>query len=350
MRSRFVSFLLLTVVSVCFPASAQQNQTSNAKTAETQAGDNKSAGNISLPVSTENWKSPGDIKTGLDPRPPEVFQRDEQPEFVREVVRVQWRELDYLDLWLVRPKVAGKVAEKPPVILYLYSYLDTDERFRDIDWCKRATTDGYAAVGFTSALTDYRFKNRALSKWFVSELAESLGSTTHDVQLILNYLAQRGDIDMSRVGMFGLGSGGTVAILAAQADPRIHTIDVMDPWGDWPDWVRKSAILSPEERPKYDNVEFLRSVATLDPVAYLPSLKTPNVRLQQMLTDPITPPAAKEKIAAALPPRAIVVRYQSSQDLYKSWQNTGLSGWLKQQLRLQSPGDAGSEHAVAKNK
>jgi len=350
MYRRSICFLLLTSLATCFPAFAQQGQAPNAKTAQTQAANSQQTGNVNLPVSTENWRSPGDIKTGLESRVPAIIQSDERPEFVRDLIRLQWRELDYVDVWLIRPKVAGKVPEKSPVILYLYSYNDNDDRFRDMDWCKRATADGYAAVGFVSALTDYRFRMRGLSKWFVSELGESLGSTTHDVQLILNYLAQRGDIDVSRVGMFGLGSGGTIAILAAQADPRISAIDVLDPWGDWPDWVRNSAILSPAERPKYQSMEFLQSVATLDPVAYLPRLRTPNIRLQQMLNEPVTPPAAKERISAATPDRATVVKYQSAQDLYKSWQSAGLSGWIKHQLRAQPPKGAGDNHAVAKNK
>src|ERR1035441_1223230 len=49
----------------------------------------------------------------------------------------------------------------------------------------------------------------------------SLALTVHDVQMVLNYLETRGDLDMSRVGMFGQGSGGAIAVLAAAADSRI---------------------------------------------------------------------------------------------------------------------------------
>lgn len=335
MLGRICFLLLIVVAATPLSAYAQQDPASNTKTPKTQPGNTSQPGNINLPVSTENWGSPSDIKTGLDPRPPVRYQSDDETEFVRELYRMQWRETDPIDVWVIRPKVAGKVPQKVPVILYLYSYADTDERFRDNDWCKRATADGYAAVAFTSALTDYRFKNRAMKKWFVSELAESLGSTTHDVQLILNFLTQRGDIDMSRVGMFGLGSGATIAILAAHADARITTLDVLEPWGDWPDWVSKSALLTAEERPKYERKEFLSNVATLDPLVYLPRLKTPNVRLQLVLNGQITPPVARERIAAAAPDRATVVKYQSAEGLYKAWQTAGLSGWIKEQLRPQ---------------
>jgi acetyl esterase/lipase len=342
MLCRRICFLLLTMVAATsLSVYAIQDQASNTKTAEKQPKDVSQTGNINLPVSTENWALPGDIKTGLEPLPPVLFLSDEQPEFVRELYRLQWRKGDPIDVWLIRPKMAGKLPDKVPVILYLYSYADTDERFRDKDWCKRATADGYAAVAFVSALTDYRFRNHGLSRWFVSELAESLGSTTHDVQLILNFLAQRADIDMSRVGMFGLGSGATIAILAAHADARISALDVLEPWGDWPDWVSKSAIVPPEERPKYERKEFLSSIATLDPVAYLPTLKTPNFRLQLVLNGQITPPTARDRIAAAAPVRATIVKHQNVEDLYKAWQAGGLSDWIKNQLRPQLPRETG---------
>jgi acetyl esterase/lipase len=349
MLCRRICFLLLIILSLSLSASAQQDQSSKTKMASQPANSN-STGNINLPVSTENWGSLADIKTGLEPRPPVLYQSDEQPEFVRELYRLQWREGDPIDVWLIRPKVAGKVPEKAPVILYLYNYADNDERFRGKDWAKHATADGYAAVGFISALTDYRFRNRALSKWFVSELPESLGSTTHDVQLILNFLAQRGDIDMSRVGMFGLGSGATIAILAAQADARISALDLLDPWGDWPEWISKSALLDPDERFKYETQEFLHSVATLDPLSYLPTLKTPNIRLQLMLSGQVTPAAARQRISAAAPLHATTVKYQSTEDLYKAWQSAGLSSWLKEQLRPQMQRGTGDDHHISKNK
>jgi acetyl esterase/lipase len=335
--------LLYTSVAAPLSVHAQQDPAPNAKKAEPQTG------NINLPVSTENWGMPGDLKTGLEQLPPALVQTDEQPEFVRELVRLQWRTNDPVDVWVIRPKVAGKVPEKVPVILYLYSFNDDGERFHENGWCQRATADGYAAVGFVSALTDYRFKARSLKKSFLSELAESLGSSTHDVQFILNYLAQRRDIDMGRVAMFGMGSGGTIAILAAAADARIATLDVLDPWGDWPDWLKSSPLVPDEERPKYVSKEFLQSVSTLDPLVYLLGLHTPNIRLQQMLNEPITPPVARDRISADAPLRTTVVKYQGAEDLLQAWQTAGLSGWIKQQLRPQAPKGNGDDHHVAKN-
>ncbi len=287
--------------------------------------------NVVITKPVENWRVVGDIKTGLQPAAPFEVQKDEQPEFVRELLRVEWRLGDSIELWVVRPKKPGKV----PVVLYLYSYPTENDRFRDDDWCKRATAGGFAAVGFVSALTGQRYHYRPMKEWFVSELTEALGSSVHDVQLVLNYLADRGDFDMDRVGMFGMGSGASIAILAAEADPRIKTLDLLDPWGDWPDWLRESPAVPEAERSKYTTEQFLNSVAPLDPVAYLPSLKTRNLRLQQTLSEPVTPKTAKQRIAASVHDSSQLVIYANANDLFKAWQSTGLSGWIKQQL--QSP-------------
>lgn len=344
MRLCRASLLSLTIVAVSSAGTAQQSPAQNAKKADSQVG------NINLPARpAENWRGLTDLKTGLEPRPPARVQGDEQPEFVRDMIRLQWRNDDPIELWVIRPKVAGKVPEKVPVILYLYGYPDTSDRFRDNGWCKRATADGFAAVGFVAAMTDYRFHNRPMKEWFVSELPEALGSTTHDVQLILNYLAQRGDSDTEHAGVFGMGSGGTIAILAAQADPRITTVDVLDPWGDWPEWLKNSPVVPSDERPKYLTKEFLRAVSGLDPVSYLSALHTPNIRLQQTVSEPATPPAAKEMIAAAVPDRTTIVRYQNAVDLLKAWKVTGLSGWIKQQMRAQTPTRQQDRGRIAKS-
>jgi pimeloyl-ACP methyl ester carboxylesterase len=186
-----------------------------------------------------------------------------------------------------------------------------------------------------------------MKQWFVSELTESLGTSVHDVQLILNQLAGRPDIDMNRVGMFGMGSGASIAILAAHADPRIKTLDLLDPWGDWPDWLEFSPAVPDSERATYLMPEFLKSVAPLDPVSYLPSLRARSLRLQQTLSEPVTPKIAKERIAGAVPDPSQLVKYTNAEDLLKAWKISGLSGWIKQQMRSETPKSSGDERRAA---
>jgi hypothetical protein len=341
MRIRSILLLLLVLLALPGRTTAQQDAAAGGKKAESKS-DTKSETKSAPPMVKENWGVLDDLKTGLEPPTYSELESYEQPEFVRQLIRVQWRMTDPIDLWVIRPKVAGKV----PVVLYLYSYLDAGEQFRNNGWCKRATADGFAAVGFVSALTDYRFRFRPLKQWFVSELAESLGTTVHDVQFTLNYLATREDMDMDHVGMFGMGSGASIAILAAHADPRIKTLDILDPWGDWPEWLKATPLIPDDERSKYLTPEFLKSVAALDPVSYLPSLKTRSLRLQQTLSEPETPKIAKERIAAAVPGPNELVQYADAQSLLKAWNITGLSGWIKQQMRPQTS-QSGDDGRVA---
>src|SRR5271155_1296921 len=186
----------------------------------------------------EDWSSLAIGASKLEPEEPLVALTEDKDTFTRTLVRVKWRPGDPIDLWIILPKGV----KKPPAVLYLYGDNQDTDRFKLDGWAARATSGGVAAVGFVSALSGHRFHDRPMKQWFVSELQESLGSTVHDVKFILDYLAQRGDIDMNRIGMFGQASGGTIALLAAAADPRIKAVDVLDPWGDWPVWLAKSPI------------------------------------------------------------------------------------------------------------
>jgi acetyl esterase/lipase len=166
-----------------------------------------------------------------------------------------------------------------------------------------------------------------MKEWFVSELEESLGSSAHDVQLILDYLGSRADLDASRVGMFGQGSGASIAILSAAADPRIRALDLLNPWGDWPEWLKDSPVVPDAERAHYLTPEFLSRTAVLDPVRYLPQLAGRALRVQQVMDDPDTPAAAKDRIAAAVPGDGLA-RFKDTAAHKEAWKVTGLSGWI----------------------
>lgn len=248
--------------------------------------------------------------------------------FTREVQRVKWRAGDPIDLYVIKP--VG--VKKPAVILYLYSYPFEMNRFLNSEVCKFLVRNGVAAVAFPSALTGGRYHDRPMKEWFVSEMRESLATTSHDVQLILNYLSERGDMDMDRVGMFGDGSGASIAILAAAADPRIKSLDLVDPWGDWPDWVATSTRIPEKERPNFMKKEWLDLNASMDPIKWFPQLKTPNVRLQLVKSVGITPAEAQAKIAAAAPRQAKIVRFDDVQTFKASAADGSGLDWLKEHV------------------
>src|SRR5215469_13804780 len=128
--------------------------------------------------------------------PPLLADVAEHPEFTLQLLRVGWRKGDPIDLYVIKPKGIAK----PSVILYLYGYPSETDRFTNDEFCRIVTRNGFAAVGFVAALDGHRYHDRPMREWFVSELHEALVTSVHDVQMILNYLSTRGDLDMDRVG------------------------------------------------------------------------------------------------------------------------------------------------------
>jgi len=179
-------------------------------------------------------------------------------------------------------------------------------------------------------MTGQRYHTRPMREWFVSELQEALGTSTHDVQMLLSYLVSRGDMDTTKVGMLGEGSGGAIALLAASTDSRIRFIDAINPWGDWPDWLKESRVVPEGERAAYLEPEFLQKVAILDPVKHLPQFTSDRIRIEQTVGDPMTPKNVQAKIAASVPTPESVVQYPDVRTQIHVWMTQ--NWWLKEQL------------------
>jgi len=293
------------------------------------------AGSLSLSKQTptyEDWTTIYIAKSGLrlTDTGSVPLSKVEVQGCTRELQRLTWRMNDPVDLYVIRPRGQQKL----PVVLFLYDYtVDAAATFQQDRWCDVATRNGFAVAGFPSALSLQRMRPpRPLKEWFVSEFQEALATSTHDVQMVLNYMDKRGDLDLEHVGVVGQGSGGAVAILAAAADPRIRALDLMDPWGDWPDWLKSSKQIPKEERAAYLKPEFLERVSGLDPITYLPQLKGRAIRIQQVLADTITPNAAKEKIAKVAPAPGEVMRYPDIAAEAKALGANGILKWLGEQL------------------
>jgi len=276
--------------------------------------------------------------------PPLVGYINDYPGYTVELTQVQWRWGDPLDLYVMKPKGV----KKPPVILYLYGYPSETDRFKDESFQKAVTKDGFAAVGFVSALTGHRYHDRPMKEWFISELQECLATSAHDVQEVLDYLAKRGDLDMTRVGMFTQGSGASIGILASAVDPRIKVLDAMDPWGDWPTWMATSPFVPEDERANYVKPEFLKKAEMLEPVTWLPKIQANKFRLQDAIFERNTPKASKEKLRAAVPRGSTVVIYKTPEEFNTVVRDNNGLDWIQQELR--SLPDAGAASTAALRK
>lgn len=332
-----VQLLVVGVICLCPIAGAQQIDQSPAEQTSTTPFSN-SVPNLSstdvFPHIEEDYSTPAIASgTELIPQRPLPLESDDFASFHREILRVEWRRGDSIDLYIVKPLKVSK----PPVVLYLYSYPYEMDRFRDSNFCDFLVQNGVAAVAFPSALTATRYRTgRPMKEWFVSELPESLATTAHDVQMILNYLGERGDLDMNHVGVFGDGSGATIAILAAAVDPRIKALDLLDPWGDWPDWVAKTTRIPDRERPNFLKPEWLAKVAPLDPLVWLPKLNTPKIRIRLIKDVTVTPAEIQDKIAATAPSNALIVNFKNSAEFQASVAQGNGFDWIKQQVRVGS--------------
>jgi len=287
------------------------------------------------PKVVEDWSTPSLKGSELVPTEPIEGDIDHaDPAYDLEYLRMQWRPADDIDLYIMKPTGIAK----PPVILYLYSYPYDNDRYQNGDFRRFLTKRGFAAVGFVSALTGQRYHSpRPMKEWFVSQLSESLATSAHDVQMILNYLAKRGDFDMSDVGMYGEGSGASIAILAAAVDPRIKSLDLVNPWGDWPDWMAKSTLIPENERPDFVKPEFLSSIAPLDPVEWLPKLKGRKIRLQEVEDVTVTPDEARKKIEAATPPNVEITHYDDTKAFARTISLGVGFDWIKLQMQMSKP-------------
>ena len=271
---------------------------------------------VATQQSNESWSTLTLKGSKFLTTPPLIGEIDNEPTFTRELNRVQWRLSDPVDVFVVVPKLVAK----PPVVIYLYNYATNTDRFMNARFCQYLIQGGVAAVGFSTSISGHRFHDRGATEWFVSDLQEALATSAHDVQKMIDYLDTRNDIDTSRIGVFGQGSGAAVAILAASVDPRIKVLDLEDTWGDWPDFLAKSALVPEPERPTYLKADFQKRVLGLDPIDYLPKLTIP-VRNQYLLPKSAVPPQVRAKIDAAMPPQAAHTPADQTFD------------WIKNQLK-----------------
>ena len=281
----------------------------------------------------EDWTTPALSGSHLMPAHPLEFVND-YPRYTMELLRVQWRWGDPIDLYVMKPKGV----KKPPVILYLYGYPTDTDIFKRDDYQELVTRNGVAAVGFVSALTGHRYHDRPMKQWFISELQECLATSAHDVQMVLDYLATRGDLDMDRIGMFTQGSGASIAILASAVDPRIKVLEALDPWGDWPTWMAASPFVPEDERAQYVKPDFLKKVATLEPVDWLPKIQAKKFRLDIELFDTTTPGPAREKLRAAVPTGSSVMLYKNMDEFKSAFEDGKNLKWIQHELQsLPSP-------------
>ncbi|MGA2418672.1 MAG: hypothetical protein ABSG69_01200 [Candidatus Acidiferrum sp.] len=321
--------LAVCVASAAFLCGATQGRGQNS------AGSSRAKeGAKALSVSSkpfENWTQLDVRDSAMVMKRPELAQKEDTPgaSFIRERYQANWRDIDPFDLYVIRPKGTAKV----PVILYLYSFPEDTDQFKNNNWCDTAVSGGYAAVGFVGAVTGHRTRYRPAKDWFVGNMQEALGSTVHDVQFILDYLATRSDLDMNHVGIFAMGSGGAVAVMASAVDPRIQVVDLLGPWGDWPKWTGATKVIPDDERANFVTAEFQEKLEPLEPVNWLPKVHAKELRIQDVRGNKSVPDDAQKSLEGAAPDFAVINQYENGRAFLANQPPITLFDWLKAELK-----------------
>ena len=153
-RTSGASLLLIFLSLLSLAAPVGWSQETSFGDASKQNANQASGKEVSASVTTkEDWSSLSLTGSNLRASTPLLGEEDNDPDFTRELLQVQWRSGDPIDLYVILPKGV----KKPPVILYLYGYPSNTDTFLDHDFCELVTKNGFAAIGFVSALTGHRY-------------------------------------------------------------------------------------------------------------------------------------------------------------------------------------------------
>jgi len=127
-------------------------------------------------------------------------------------------------------------------------------------------------------------------------------------------------------------------------------LDTVAPWGDWPTWMSTSPFVPDNERADYVKPEFLKKVATLEPLDWLPKIQAKKFRLQDEGFDPVTPKVSKEKLRAAVPAGSLVVVYNTPDEFNAARNHNKVMDWMHAQLQvLPEAGTAVADNACCKS-
>jgi len=157
--------------------------------------------------------------------------------------------------WLVRPREPA--ATPGPAILF-WHWLDTEapDGNRD-EFVPEARS--LAARGVVSLLPQGRFPWSIDPSGSAADAAE-VGREVARLRRGLDLLAERPDVDASRLAVVGHDFGAMLAVLAAAEDPRVAALALIAPTPRWADWFL------PFWRIDEDRIAYLAAMRPLDPV------------------------------------------------------------------------------------
>ena len=186
-----------------------------------------------------------------------------------------------------------------------------------------------AALGVTSLLIDTPwsvpeyFKTRTRA----TDYAQSV-QQVRDLRRALDVLLAQPRLDRSRVAFVGHDFGAMYGTLAATHDSRITHFVFMAGTSSFSDWF----LYGPPKLEGEARETFVRELAPLDPIAWLPKLRGP-LLLQFADQDQHVPAVRRERLIAAAPKGSDSRVYQAGHELNQAATRDRLD-WLRGVLKL----------------
>jgi dienelactone hydrolase len=174
----------------------------------------------------ERWAA----AVGVPPRPDRPFEARLEPWFEDERLQVWWLTVDFLGSLQARalfalPRTAQP--QRPPLVIAQHGIGSSPEKVFGIDddpdiykaYGRRLAEEGFAVLAPLNV-------SGAHPRARLTRLCSLMGRTLWGVEIartqrLLDYLETRDDVDMSRVGMYGISLGGAYTLFTTPLEPRI---------------------------------------------------------------------------------------------------------------------------------
>lgn len=178
----------------------------------------------SVRANRERWAE----AIGVVPHQDRPFEARLEPWFEDDHMQVWWLTVDFLGSLQARALFAlPRTAQRPPVVIAQHGIGSSPEKVFGLDdggniykaYGRRLVEEGFAVLAPMNV-------SGAHPRARLTRLCSLLGRTLWGVEIartqrLLDYLETRDDVDMSRIGMYGISLGGAYTMFTTPLEPRI---------------------------------------------------------------------------------------------------------------------------------
>jgi len=197
-------------------------------------------------------------------------------------------------------------SEKPqPAVICLHGFTGNKENM--LQHCLRMADAGFLAVAI-----DARMHGERLDPSFWNKMSENfprtfflvVSETAKDLTQVVDFLEERPDVDLSRLGLMGISMGAFISLIAVQLEKRVKTVASILGAGDFQLFVERisSQKVLPFEQQlmNHPNEETKKLVRKYNPLNNLKKFPPTSLLLMGGSQDPLIPREGITQLYGAL--------------------------------------------------